>query len=195
MFSFARLPYSSEQEWYEGLRREESKAIIFLSRKIEGKVISDCRQRGLLGMEDEVLNEVLLRVIQQIRNGKYVYQANTSPSTYALSLTHFIYLEFINVKNKEPSRPTSYDEMPLHQEDDEASMRQLREEVDHWLALLAAEGGENCATLIRKVRLENYSYKEILAFNWVTGYSTERSLATKANNCWNILIRKIRNQT
>jgi DNA-directed RNA polymerase specialized sigma24 family protein len=195
MFSLTRLPYLSEQEWYEGLRREESKAITYLSRKIEGKVMSDCRQRGLSGMEDEVLNEVLLRVIQQIRNGKYVYQQNTSPSTYALSLTHFIYLEFINLKQKEAAKPTSYEEVPFQMEDDVANTRQLREEVDHWLSLLAAEGGEDCATLIRKVRLENYSYKEILSFNWVAGYTTERSLATKANNCWNLLMRKIRNQS
>ncbi|MEY4936443.1 MAG: hypothetical protein RIS64_2802 [Bacteroidota bacterium] len=195
MFLFTRSPYLSEQEWYEGLQREESKAITYLSRKIEGKVMSDCWQRGLSGMEDEVLNEVLLRVIQQIRNGKYVYQSNTSPSTYALSLTHFIYLEFLNAKNKEAAKPTSYEEMPIQVEDDATNIQQLREEVDHWLSLLAEEGGESCVTLIRKVRLENYSYKEILAYNWVAGYTTERSLATKANNCWNILMRIIRNQS
>jgi hypothetical protein len=112
-----------------------------------------------------------------------------------LSLTHFIYLEFLNAKNKEASKPTSYEEMPIQVEDDASNLRQLREELDHWLSCLAEVGGESCVLLIRKVRLENYSYKEILANNWIVGYTTERSLATKANNCWNILMRIIKNQS
>jgi DNA-directed RNA polymerase specialized sigma24 family protein len=184
----------SAQELYEALQREEDRAITYLSRQIEGKIVADCQQYGLENESNEVLNDVLWVFMNQIRLKKYVYE-KAQPHTYALACAKYVLSDWVRKKKRHAKTEDTADYTDIKDTYHFAKMLESSDNVARWFEVLRQKQKKTdvCADLIHLYHVQGFSYEDILKNNLIPLYNDVGSLKSKKSACVQIFREIIRN--
>ncbi|MEO0041668.1 MAG: hypothetical protein RL329_1116 [Bacteroidota bacterium] len=194
----------SAEELCKDLQNEKTKAIIYLSHQIEGKIRADCQHYGLENETEEILNDVLLDFIKQIQLKKYVYDGRAQPSTYALK--SFNWMLSKRAKDKKRHRTDDIaaysnnkdkDDFPemFKYSDDVEKRFESRDMIAKALDVLRQKQKKTdvCADLIQLFYIQEFSYEDILKNNLIPSYNDVGSLKSKKSVCMPIFREIYRN--
>ncbi len=176
--------FSSNESLFDGLKKADSAAILYLQSKVLPSIKMMVKSHGLQqDCVEDILNQSILIFLQKINDGYYQYVGN-SPSTYLIQIARRVtLLATRDLKNT----TQSIDSIPENRDPDFENLARHQEAAE-MVALLLSKLGPPCDQLIHLYHIDGLSDEEIIA-QQLTRYTNTDSLKSKRSQCMKKLVQ------
>ncbi|MEZ4918426.1 MAG: hypothetical protein R2792_04905 [Saprospiraceae bacterium] len=176
--------FPTDESLFQGLKRQEHRAIVCIQLKAHPMVAKIAKGYGLGGDEaEDILNQSTVILLRKIEDGSYQFQG-FAPSTYLIEISKRVALMATRTQTREN---TPLDQI-RHLEDTDWELNQRRAEAGELVRNLLHHLGEPCRSVIRLHHIEGYSDEEVIDRN-LTQYTTSDSLKAKRSTCMKKLVQ------
>lgn len=187
--------YENNAQLFEGLRRQDNKAILCVQTKALNSVRNFVTQYRLPSeLVDDILNQSTLIFLRKIEDGSYEFQGN-APSTYLVEIARRVAFSATRSQKNAPETIENHQHVPDPDIETEDRQREAAEMIRQLLGRL----GDPCEGVVRLHHIDGYSDEEVVS-RQMTRYTTVDSLKMKRSDCMKKLIQlaqqwKITNNT
>ena len=176
--------FSSNESLFDGLKKADSAAILYLQSKVLPSIKMMVKSHGLQqDCVEDILNQSILIFLQKINDGSYQYVGN-SPSTYLIQIARRVTL-LVTRDLKNTAQPL--DSIPENGDPDFEKLSRHQEAAE-MVALLLGKLGPPCDQLIQLYHIDGLSDEEIIA-QQLTRYTNTDSLKSKRSQCMKKLVQ------